>query len=231
MNNCTSIFETAHFSNVEITKKMIQFVNPKIITSKSHLDGCQLYDINPQNFPDNLAAEAEKYPNSIYVAVIDQHCNPDCTTDCKSKMTAFYYINGVYIDRTIAEKVGKGGFGDVYKGDWHGKVAVFKFIKMNMKSLTGMVYAEDLGADLKKRLVEINKVPNDSIILKPLGHFRQQEQSLDQSTGKYIAENFEVIVSPKCRMDLEQFKTDEYPKLQDTNCDLLLFILKECLKR
>ena len=146
-------------------------------------------------------------------------------------MTAFYYINGVYIDRATAEKVGKGGFGEVYKGDWHGKVAVFKFIKMDIKGMAGIQSAEEAGADLKKRLVEINKVPNDSNILKPLGHFRQQEQSQDQSTGKYIAENFEVIVSPKCRMDLEQFRNEEYTKLHDPNCDLLLYILKECLKR
>jgi|OM-RGC.v1.022195651 hypothetical protein len=167
----------------------------------------------------------------MHVAVMDQNCKTDCKADCNSKMTAFYYKDNAYIDRNNAEKVGKGGFGDVYKGDWHGDVAVFKFIKMNMESLAGMTYSNEFGADLEKRLVEIIKVPDNSFMLKPLGHFRQQEQSLDQSTGKYIAENYEVIVSKKCRMDLEQFRNDEYPYLQDPNCDLLLFILKECLKR
>ena len=150
-------------------------------------------------------------------------------------MTAFYYKDNVYIDRDSAEKIGRGGFGEVYIGDWHGVEAVFKFTKMQVenrhgKNLDELTIVQDVTDDLEKRLVEINKVPVNSNILKPLGHFRQQEQSREQSTGKFVAHNFEVIVSKRCRMDLEQFRTDEYLKLNDVNCQILLFCLKECLK-
>lgn len=228
LNNCNSQFLTASFSNVDITSRLIEFVNPKVIGFRGN---SQLYNSNPTNFPGFLGMKAERYQNSIHVAVMDQNCKPECKPDCKSKMTAFYFKNGIYIDRNNAKKIGKGGFGDVYKGDWHGDdEAAFKFIKINMKGLYGL-YAEDIGADLQKRLVEINEVPDDNNILKPLGHFRQQEQSRDRSTGSYVAENFEVIVSKKCRMDLEQFRNEEYPNLHDPNCDLLCFILRECSKR
>ena len=49
---------------------------------------------------------------------MDQNCKEGCQPDCKSKMTAFYYIDGVYINRAIAKKIGKGGFGDVYEGEF-----------------------------------------------------------------------------------------------------------------
>ena len=102
---------------------------------------------------------------------------------------------------------------------------------MNMKSLTGITHAFEAAVDLEGRLTEINRVPDSSNILKPLGHFRQQEQQSDQSTGKYTADNFEVFVFKKLRMDLKQFRNVEYSQLIDPNCQLLLFIKKECFKR
>ena len=127
--------------------------------------------------------------------------------------------------------MGQGGFGTLFEGDWHGEPAVFKFIKMDMSSLNRKQTINEVAADLENRLTEINKVPDSSNILKPLGHFRQQEQSLDQSTGKYIADNSEVFVLKKCRMDLEKFKIDEYPQLNDPDCKLLLSILQQCFER
>ena len=228
LNNCNSRFLTARFDDVEITKRIIMYVNPKIM---SYLGRSHLYDINPQNFTGSVKTEAEKYPNAIHVAVIDQQCESTCPTDCKSKLVAFYYKNGLYIQRSQANKVGQGAFGTVFGGKWHGRDAVFKFIEMNITNLARMTTIVAACADLDSRLAEINKVPDNSNILKPLGHFRQQEQTLDQSTGKYIAHNFEVFILKRCRMDLEQFRNAEYLQLQDTNCQLLLFIMKQCLKR
>ena len=102
---------------------------------------------------------------------------------------------------------------------------------MNLANLKEIALSSKIAADLKSRLAEINKVPDNSNILKPLGHLRQQEQSLDESTGKYIADNFEVFIFKRCRMDLEKFRNDQYPRLQDSNCQLLLFVMKQCLER
>ena len=228
INNCNSEFQTAEFNNVETTKRLIQFVNPKII---NHQGESELYDFNPQNFPGSLRTQAEKYPNSIHVAVFDQECNPGCPAHCKSNMTAYYYINNVYIQRSQATQVGRGAFGTVFEGKWHGQKAVFKFIRMNMQNLAGMTIIVDHIADLQARLAEINKVPDSSNILKPLGHFRQQEQSQDEATRKYIADNSEVFVFKRCRMNLDQFRNEEYPKFQDKDCELLLAIMKQCLER
>ena len=145
-------------------------------------------------------------------------------------MKAYYYKDGLYIQRSQSTQMGQGGFGTLFEGEWHGQPAVFKFIKMG-KSVGVMILARDIGADLENRLTEINKVPDSSNILKPLGHFRQQERSLDESTGKYIADNSEVFVLKKCRMDLEKFKIDEYPQLNDPYCKLLLSIVQQCFER
>ena len=191
INNCDTKFMTAYFENAEITKLIVDYVNPKII---SYLGRSHLYDRNPENFTGSVKSAAEEYPNSIHVAVTDQECKDGCLSDCNSKLVAFYYKNGPYVQRSETNRLGQGAFGTVFRGKWHGQDAVFN-------------------------------------ILKPLGHLRQQEQSLDKSTGKYVAENFEVFIFKRCRMDLERFRNDQYPKLQDFDCQLLLFIMKECLKR
>ena len=182
-------------------------------------------------FTGNVKTKADKYPNAIHVAVTDQKCPAGCLPDCNSKLVAFYYKNGPYVQRSETNRLGQGAFGTVFRGKWHGQDAVFKFIRMNMTNLPTMTYAADSAADLKSRLVEINKVPDNSNILKPFGHLRQQEQTLDQSTGKFVADNFEVFIFKRCRMDLEKFRNHEYPRLQDLNYQLLLFIMRQCLER
>jgi hypothetical protein len=228
LRNCDTRFMTADFSNAEIARRIIDYVNPKIIDfgGNSHL-----YDMNPQNFTGSAKTQAKLYPKAIHVAVTDQKCNKKCPTDCKSKLIAFYYKDDVYVQRIQSNQIGQGAFGTVYGGTWHGQDAVFKFNKMkNLKNLDGMTYAKDFIADLESRLVEINKIPDGSNILKHIGHFRQQEQSWDQSNGKFVAENFEVFVFERCKMDLEEFRNDVYKPSTDQNCKLLLFIMKQCLE-
>ena len=54
-----------------------------------------LYNKNPENFTGTVKTTAEEYPNSIHVAVTDQECPAGCLSDCKSKLIAFYYKNGL----------------------------------------------------------------------------------------------------------------------------------------
>ena len=225
INNCDMKFSIPSFLNIEIAEKIIDYVNPKIVSCQGV---SQFSLLKPQSV---LKTKAEKFPNAIHVAVMDQNCSPECPTDCKSKMIAHYYKNGVYIERLQAIQVGNGAFGTLFGGKWHGQDAVFKFLRMNIANLYGLKKTNEFVADLEARLTEINKVPNSSNILKPIGHFRQQEQSQDETTGKYIADTSEVFVFKRCRMDLEQFRNKEYSKLDDSNCELLLFIMKQCLER
>ena len=211
-----------------MVKKMINFINPKII---SHTGESHLYGHNRLNFLDEHRSQIEKYPNAIYVAVTDQNCHSGCPADCKSKLDAYYYKDGVYIEREQSNWIGQGASGSVFVGRWHGHETVFKFIKIDLDGILELREASKHASDLYSRLTEINKVPDSSNILKPLGHFRQQEQNLDESTGKYTAHNSEVFVFKKCRMDLEHFKNKEYSKLQDKDCTLLLNIMKQCLER
>ena len=58
INNCNSKFLTAQFNSAEISKKIINFVNPKIIDFKGN---SQLY-YNQKNFTDmSLQGKADKY--------------------------------------------------------------------------------------------------------------------------------------------------------------------------
>ena len=131
INNCNSRFLTAKFLNAEVTKRIIQFVNPKII---DHLGNSQLKQ-GPENFPGMLKTLAEQYPNAIHVAVTDQNCHVGCPTDCQSNMIAYYYKDNVYIQRNQSNQVGQGSFGSVFEGIWHGETAVFKCIKMNYECI------------------------------------------------------------------------------------------------
>ena len=75
----------------------------------------------------------------------------------------------------------------------------------------------------------MRRLKDGSNILKPLGHFRQQEQTLE--AGSYVADNNEVFVFPECRMDLEVFRRTKYNPAQDQNCQLLIFIMQQCANR
>ena len=226
LNNLDNKFLNPLFKFKEVTEKLLDGgVNPKII----RYDGkSELHQRNPSLFVEKiLKQKAEKFENAVYVAVKDQKCKKDCRTDCRSKMEKFYSIDGIYLKRTKLNQIGKGGFGSVYRGKWHGESAVFKFIKMAEIKYIGKT--SDAFADLEERQKEISKVPDGSNILKPLGHFRQQEQTLE--AGSYVAENNEVFVFPECRMDLEVFRQTVYDSTQDTNCQLLIFIMQQCANR
>ena len=221
LNNCNLCFSTPHFSSSNLCDLFVDKINPKIINR----NGYDNLNKNRASFSAENKLKGQSYPRAIYVAVDDQLWEENPT--CKSNLIAHYYQDGEFIEQTKANQIGMGGQGSVFRGKWHGKDAAFKFIRMeDLGKLTGV---DEFAKDLERRLVEIRKIPEGRTILVPRGHFRQQLQ--EKRGAKWFAVNYEVFVFDLCRMDLEAFRKEEYPKLDDSNCQILKMILSKCLQR
>ena len=72
-----------------------------------------------ENFPDSFKSENAKellnqFPQAVYFSTEDQKCMESCPPDCKSKMKRFRSYNGLIVDMKDENKLGSGGFGNVY---------------------------------------------------------------------------------------------------------------------
>ena len=86
-------------------------------------------------FYDNkarLRKLVKKFPRSAYFSIEDNNCPEGCPPRCKSRMKAFYLNNGSLVKMIQPNKVGAGGFGNVYKGKWHGEKVAFKCILIDL---------------------------------------------------------------------------------------------------
>ena len=64
------------------------------------------------------------------------------TADCVSKMMKFRSYNGKYVQINEKNRLGKGGFGVVCSGLWHGKESAFKFIEFDTLQSNGQLTKE-----------------------------------------------------------------------------------------
>ena len=73
-----------------------------------------------------------KFNRSVYFSTEDISCPENCPPKCKTRMKAFYLNNGPMVKMTEPNQIGKGGFGNVYKGEWHTKRAAFKCVLIDL---------------------------------------------------------------------------------------------------
>ena len=86
-------------------------INPKIIDRQ----GTSPLERFPGSFKSEDAQKLlSQFPEAIYFSIEDQKCGESCPPDCKSKMDRFQAYNGQIVNMKDENKLGSGGFGNVY---------------------------------------------------------------------------------------------------------------------
>ena len=143
-------------------------------------------------------------------------------------------------------KVGNGGFGNVYKGKWHGEKVAFKCVLVDLGTyahreteeflsqnpdLRGLTYPQYLRLQIE--IAEFRRPFSLSGpgILKPAAFFRQQNQVDEGEKTKYghiwwRPRNYNVYVYPLYDCNLYELHNDYHDSFTD---EILEHILTQCL--
>ena len=142
--------------------------------------------------PDMLLNKPTTNPStSIHYSIEDQICG---MKNCKDELKAFVCYPNLK-SSTKSRQLGTGATSTVYEGYWHGKMAAFKHMGLNMKSYGNIFSMKDA---LEKNINEINcqtKLHHENI-LEVWGHFRQQHDGRNET----------IFVFPKCDYNLNAFQ-------------------------
>ena len=188
----------------------------------------------------------KKFKRSVYFSIEDYLCPEGCLPNCKAKMKAFYQNDGAMVRITESNQVGKGGFGNVYKGKWHNKPVAFKCVQIDLSltahreteeyldrnpEMRGLCYPQ--VRRLEKETEEFSKPFSltGPGILQPIAFFRQQNQYDDGEKTWYgdiwwKPRNYNVYVYPLYDCNLYEMHNDFHDKFND---QILEHILSQCL--
>ena len=188
----------------------------------------------------------KKFNRSAYFSIDDYPCPESCLPGCKSKMKAFYSNNGSLVRMIKPNKVGTGGFGNVYKGKWHGEKVAFKCVLIDLGTtahketeeflfqkpeLRGLTFPQYLRLQVE---IEEYRRPfslSGPGILKPIAFFRQQNQVDEGEKTKYgdiwwRPRNYNVYVYPLYDCNLYELHNDYHDSFTD---EILEHVLSKCL--
>ena len=235
-----------HPTSEVIWEKMLQKgINPKVISVNI---GISTYDGRKPQFDGNpkLKKLIKKFNRSVYFSNEDILCPEWCPPKCKTRMRAFYLNNGPMVRMIAENQIGKGGFGNVFKGKWHGEKVAFKCVQIDL-GLTAHRETEqyldehhdERGLCLpqflrfQKETEEFSKPFSLSGpgILQPIAFFRQQDQYNDGERTRYgniwwKARNYNVYVYPLYDCNLYELHNNFHDILTDQTLE---HILSQCL--
>ena len=200
-------------------------VNPKII----RYDGQSSLDRFKASFKNDEAMTIlKKFSNSIHFTTADINCEDfGCEmSNCPSRYKRFYYKDGPLVERTADNKIGSGGFGDVYEGPFHGKNVAMKFTRVEIIFKPIIV---DAVSELEKNISEYRtqlETPGSGVLL-PTAFFRQQNQKQD-GNGKCVAENYNIFIYPLYDCNLYELHTEHFDKFTE---EVLGDIFHQCFNR
>ena len=148
-------------------------------------------------------------------------------------MKPFKIGQGEYIKADNSTRIGQGGFGTVFKGNWHGENSAFKYLRIrNESNKQTQYYLRDVVEKYHERLTEYFKQLDvstnyNSGIIIPNAFYRQQLQVRDDN-GNWEAENFDVYVYPlyDCNLyELHALHFDSFDK------EITMNIIDQCFTR
>lgn len=198
-----SRFITPHFAYGDITQTLLEKgVNPFVV---DHTENTQ-FQRWAASFSHVEQELLNRYRNpllsdqtSIYYSLRDLTCaDYSCLEGCSDKMEKFRCYNGVKGEKL--EKLGQGGQGKVYKGQWHGEEAAFKHI--NMQPIAYGRVTNEAVIDSNRTIEEFlqtSELKHDNI-LTCWGSFRQQVLGVNET----------VFVFPFCQENLRSVSDGKF---------------------
>ena len=227
---------TAAFKVPQLTIPLMRKgINPYVID----LDGNSGKSLFPSSFVSDEAKRLlSTFSRSIHFSIEDIACEQSCPADCPSKFERHYYKDGPLVEMTEENRIGKGGFGMVYKQLFHG-------IPMAMKcTLLGEFYRTKDGGEQIRRLrtdarnllewieanmaeLRIQTATAGSGVIVPVAFVRQQDQEQDEN-GEWIAWNYDIYIYPLYDHNLYELHQNYYDQFND---EILRNVLCQCLTR
>ena len=188
------------FGNPELAIKMMQIgINPYIIDC----DGKSQIDYHPNSFK---SAEAKRlldtFERSIHYSIDDVECPAECPAGCPSRLKKFVCMNGPLVEMTDQKRIGSGGFGMIFREDFHGTPMAMKCVPM--EKIIKREFISETVSDVEKNISEI-RIQIASVgsgVIAPVAFVRQQNQEKDED-GKWIAKNYNIYIYPlyDCNLD------------------------------
>ena len=164
-------------------------------------------------------------------SIEDIHCEESCPADCTSKFERFYYKNGPLVEMTEKNRIGKGGFGMVFKQVFHGRPMAMKCLLLGeLKDPENQdTFVQTAVEYLERNIseVRIQIATAGSGVIVPVAFVRQQNQEQDEK-GKWIANNYNIFIYPLYDCNLYELHENCHDQLSD---EILRDILLQCLTR
>ena len=203
-------------------------INPYVIS----YDGTDRIHYRPSSFESEEAkALLAKMPRSVHFSIEDIECEESCSANCPSKFKRFYYKNGPLVEMTEKNRIGKGGFGLVFRQLFHGKPMAMKCTlvreladqeKWLYKVHTAVNYLEKNISELRIQIATAG-----SGIIVPVAFVRQQNQEKDQD-GKWIAKNYNIFIYPLYDCNLYELHTNYFDQFTE---EIVADIIHQCFIR
>ena len=211
-------------------RMMKKGVNPHVINNH----GFSRVEMILSSFERGAISEEAKlllsqFSRSIHFSVEDVDCpaDADCPADCPSKFKKFYYKNGALVEMTDENRIGTGGFGMVFKQEFHGIPMAMKCVWTDGITRRGGK-TDDAVSDLNTNISEI-RTQTSTVgpgVIAPVAFIRQQDQ--EQENEKWIANNYNIFIYPLYDCNLYELHEKYYDQFSE---ELLKDILNQCLTR
>ena len=159
-------------------------INPRII----EYDGTSQLVHNEESFKECCLQFILKFPLPIFPRSIHFSTEDICSNcirkceNCSDKLNAYFVKAGSFVNFSKQRKIARGGFGLVYEGQWKGRPAAVKCVRiMDIKRQRTV---REAFQDLQKNIKEYRNqlASSGSGILIPHAVLRQQNQYFD---GKF----------------------------------------------
>ena len=203
---------------------MTKGINPHVI----NYNGNSQIDHYPSSFESEDAQHLlTQFPRSIHFSIEDISCENTCQPDCPSTFKRFYFKNGEIVEMTDSNRIGQGGFGNVFKGIFHGRKKAMKCV------LIGQIEAQEDVSEavsyLEKNISEIRiqMASGGSGIIVPEAFVRQQNQEQDDD-GDWIARNYNVFIYPLYDCNLYELHSHNFDQFTET---IIADIIDQCFVR
>ena len=202
-------------------------INPYVINS----DGNSAKSLYPSSFEnDEEKRLLSTFSRSIHFSIEDIECDQSCPADCPSKFDRFYYKNGPLVKMNEENRIGKGGFGMVFRQLFHGKPMAMKCtlvreLKDPERDETVQMAVDFLEKNISELRIQIATAGSGVIV--PVAFVRQQNQEQDQD-GKWIAKNYNIFIYPLYDCNLYELHTNYFDQFTE---EIVADIIHQCFIR